>query len=92
MRLFRHENRERNHATRRVYAYFELAYTFVDFTAALCFVVGSLLFFWKALETPAIWLFLVGSLLFAAKPTLRLTREIKLLRMGQLDSLADRRP
>jgi hypothetical protein len=35
-------------------------------------------------------LFLVGSLLFAAKPTLRLIREIKLYRMGDVDDLAHR--
>ncbi len=90
MQLFRHENRERNHKTRRVYAYFELVYTCVDFSAAACFTIGSVLFFWKSTETPAIWLFLIGSILFAAKPTLRLAREIKLVRMGKLDSLADR--
>lgn len=90
MQLFRHENRERNHDTRRIYAWFELVYTLVDFSAALCFVLGSLLFFWNRFETPAIWLFLIGSVLFAAKPSIRLAREIKLMRMGDLDSLARR--
>ena len=68
MKLFRHENRERNHDTRRIYALYELAYTLVDFGAAICFLIGSVLFFWPSVETPAIWLFTIGSLLFLAKP------------------------
>lgn len=89
-RLFRHENRERNPDTRRVYALFELAHTLVDFGAALCFTIGSALFFRDSTQVPATWLFLVGSVLFAAKPTLRLWREVRLLRMGELETLAER--
>ncbi|WP_172299113.1 YrhK family protein [Pseudoruegeria sp. HB172150] len=90
MRLFRHENRDRNEDTRRIYAAFELVHTFVDFSAAVCFTIGSVLFFWDSTQTPATWLFLIGSILFAAKPSLRLAREIKLARMGELDKLAKR--
>ncbi|MCR8547959.1 YrhK family protein [Salipiger sp. P9] len=90
MKLFHHENRERNDATRRVYALFEIAYTAVDFAAALCFTVGSVLFFFPVYEIPAVWLFTIGSVFFMAKPTLRLSREIKLYRMGRLDRLAQR--
>ena len=90
MRLFRHRNREKSRDTRRLYAAFELAYTAIDFSAAVCFLVGSVLFFWKSLETPAIWFFVVGSILFAAKPTLRLVREIKLASMDDEKDLADR--
>jgi uncharacterized membrane protein YhfC len=90
MKLFNHANRQRNADTRRVYARFEIAHTLVDFGAAVCFTIGSVLFFWKQYETPAIWLFTVGSVLFMAKPTLRLAREIKLYRMGKLDALAER--
>lgn len=90
MKLFRHGNRERTAETRRVYALFEIVYTLVDFSAAVCFTIGSVLFFWKSYETPAIWLFTVGSVLFMAKPALRLAREIKLYRMGRLEILAER--
>lgn len=89
-RLFQHENRERDHNTRRVYALFELVYTCVDFGAALCFIVGSICFFSEDLMTPATWLFLIGSVLFAVKPTLRLIREIKLISMGDADDVASR--
>ncbi|MBU2961009.1 YrhK family protein [Citreicella sp. C3M06] len=90
MKLFRHENRERSPDTRRVYALFEIAHTAVDFAAAVCFTIGSVLFFWAQYETQAIWLFTIGSLCFMAKPTLKLAREIKLYRMGKIDSLASR--
>ncbi len=89
-RLFHHENREHSQDTRRVYAAFELAYTCVDFGAALCFILGSVMFFSDALFTPATWLFLIGSVLFAVKPTLRLIREIKLISMGDAKDVASR--
>ena len=89
-RLFRHENRERDQDTRRVYAAFELAHTCVDFGAALCFVLGSVCFFYDSLMTPATWLFLIGSILFAVKPTLRLIRELKLISMGDAKDVASR--
>lgn len=90
MPLFRHENRDRNEATRALYARFEIAHTAADFAAALAFLIGSILFFSPDTQTAATWLFVVGSLLFAAKPTLRLVREIRLYRMGEIDRLADR--
>lgn len=90
MRLFHHQNRQRNADTQRVYAMFEIAYTLVDFLAALCFLAGSVLFFWQATETAAIWLFVIGSVCFMAKPTLRLARELKLAAMGDTKDLADR--
>lgn len=75
---------------RRTYAAFEIAYTAVDFAAASCFVTGSTLFFWQELHTPATWMFLSGSLLFALKPTLRLCREIVHVSMGRTDEVAKR--
>ncbi len=90
MPLFSHENRERNAATRRVYAAYEIAHTAVDFLAAISFLVGSILFLFPDYERPAVWLFIVGSVFFCMKPTLRLAREIQLWRMGRIDQLADR--
>ncbi|SFO88298.1 YrhK family protein [Tranquillimonas alkanivorans] len=90
MQWFRQENREKSDDTRRVYAMYELAYTCVDFAAAASFLVGSILFFWNSLETTAIWFFVVGSALFAAKPTIRFAREIKLASMGDEKDLAKR--
>jgi hypothetical protein len=48
------------------------------------------LFLWARYETEAIWLFILGSVFFCVKPTLRLAREVQLWRMGQLDKLVNR--
>ncbi|MDB6176059.1 YrhK family protein [Paracoccus sp. Z330] len=88
--IFRHENREATPQSRRLYARFEIAHTVVDFTAALCFIIGSIMFFYEAWQIPATWFFTIGSVFFALKPSLRLWREIKLYRMGKLSELSDR--
>ncbi|MEQ8895880.1 MAG: YrhK family protein [Roseovarius sp.] len=90
MRLFRHENRQRSERSRRLYAAYEIAHTIVDFSAAVSFLIGSVLFFWKESETAAIWFFVVGSVLFCVKPTLRLAREVHLLWLGRVEQLARR--
>ncbi|SMC80685.1 YrhK family protein [Primorskyibacter flagellatus] len=90
MQLFRHSNRTRNAKTQRVYAAYELAYTLVDFAAAISFTIGSVLFLWDSMKAPAIWLFIIGSFCFLCKPSLRLMRELKLWRMGKVDQLAKR--
>ncbi len=90
MALFNPKNRTQSHEHRRIYALYEVWYTAVDFGAALSFVIGSILFFSDSTMTAATWLFLIGSILFAAKPTIRLLREIKYLRMGNYEALAER--
>ncbi|AKO98317.1 MAG: YrhK family protein [Marinovum algicola] len=90
MPLFYHRNREETSESRRIYALFELAYTAVDFSAATCFIIGSVMFFFDAWQTPATWMFLIGSVLFAAKPTLRLVRELRLAAEGDEEDLAER--
>ena len=90
MRLFSHAARQRTAETRKVYAAYEIAHTVVDFAAAVCFLTGSILFLWAEYEAQAIWLFILGSVFFCLKPTLRLAREIQLWRMGHLDTLAAR--
>lgn len=90
MNLFRHAARQRSPESRALWARYELVYTIVDFGAAFSFVVGSALFFFEPAQTAATWLFVLGSVLFAAKPTIRLVREIKLFRMGDMDDLARR--
>lgn len=90
MRLFRQDTRQHSALSRALWARYEIAYTCVDFGAALCFIAGSVMFFFEAWQIPGTWLFLVGSILFAAKPTIRLVREIHLYRLGDLDDLARR--
>lgn len=67
---------------KRVHARYEIAYTLVDFSAAISFVVGSVMFFWDDWQTAGTWMFVVGSVLFAAKPTLRLFKELALVGAG----------
>ncbi|ORE93430.1 YrhK family protein [Acuticoccus yangtzensis] len=83
-----HSNEGLSHRERRAYAAFEIAYTLVDFGAALCFVVGSVLFFWEATMVAGTWAFLVGSVLFAAKPSIRLARELRKLGHGRTSEVA----
>lgn len=90
MPLFQHENRQRSAETRRLYAAFELAYTIADFAAATCFIIGSVMFFFDAWQTPGTWMFLIGSILFATKPTMRVVRELRLAAAGDEEDLAER--
>lgn len=90
MQRFRLENRERSEASRRLWALYEIAYAAADFTAAISFLVGSVLFFRAATDTAAIWLFVIGSFCFMLKPTIRLVRELHLYRRGRLEPLAER--
>ena len=90
MRLFDHDTRMRNADTRRVYAAYEIAHTAADFGAAISFLIGSILFLWPDDETTAIWMFILGSVFFCIKPSLRLAREVQLWRMGYLETIARR--
>ena len=90
MRLFHPDNCRKSPEHARTYALFEIAYTTVDFAAALCFVVGSVMFFSEAWVYPGTWLFLVGSVFFALKPTIRLVREFRYLSHGEIDRLAEK--
>lgn len=60
---------------------YQVVRTGVDFSAACCFVVGSVFFFYASMSFPADWLFLIGSLLFAVKPTIDMVRSLHLRRL-----------
>ncbi len=67
----------------RTHAIYQWIHLLVDFAAATLFVVGSILFLNPGLETAGSWLFLIGSLFFAMKPTVRLIRFLHLRRLAQ---------
>lgn len=90
MSMFAPENKTKTERNRRLYAIYEIIYTIVDFGAALLFFIGSIMFFYKSLENPAIWCFVIGSALFAFKPTIRVIRELHYLAIGDLKDLAER--
>ncbi|MFV1464988.1 MULTISPECIES: YrhK family protein [unclassified Phaeobacter] len=87
MALFHPDNRNRSDRHKKIYAYCEIAYTMVDVSAAVLFVIGSILFFNDATVTPGTWLFLVGSILFGLRPTIKLYREYAYLRLGDYDDI-----
>ncbi|WP_019557222.1 YrhK family protein [Thiomicrorhabdus arctica] len=74
---------------RKVYAMFEILYTIVDFLAAMAFTIGSIMFLYESYAHAAKWYFIIGSLLFAFKPTIRVVREIRLASTGHEDDLVN---
>jgi len=91
----RHRSRKRTECTtcstpahEQVYATIEVIYTVVDFAAAGLFIIGSALFFSPEAKAPALWCFLVGSICFALKPSLRLIRQFRYLKLDRIDKLA----
>lgn len=89
-RMFSPDKSGRGEDYNRRYAAYELAYTIVDFAAAGLFVVGSVMFFFEEWQTPGTWCFLIGSIFFALKPTIRLVREARLAEEGKVEDLARR--
>lgn len=72
---------------------YQVVRTAVDFGAAVCFVMGSAFFFYPSTVRAADWLFLIGSILFAVKPTIDVVRSAHLKRLpGQSDGPARRSP
>lgn len=59
-----------------VHARYQWMHLLVDFAAAFLFVLGSALFFYPSQEVAATWCFLVGSIFFAFKPTIRLAARL----------------
>lgn len=66
---------------RTIYGRYQKIYTLVEFAAALAFVIGSALFFSPTTQEAATWFFLLGSIFFAARPTVRVLRENHLARL-----------
>ncbi|MGV8833688.1 MAG: YrhK family protein [Devosia sp.] len=81
MKLFDHGLRTASAEHARVVRQHELARTFVEFLAALAFIVGSVFFFYSSLMFAGTWLFLVGSILFGMRPAISLAQELRLVRM-----------
>lgn len=92
VRLFDPTSRQITPQQARRYATFEILHTIVDFLAAFLFVVGSALFFSETTKMAGTLCFLIGSLFFMAKPSIRLLREFWLARLNNVDSLAGKAP
>jgi YrhK-like protein len=87
MRLFNPDNDTRSQKHKELYALYTLAYTIVDFLAALMFIVGSILFFKEDTAYIATWLFLIGSICFGLRPTITMLRELAYIRAGDYSDL-----
>lgn len=77
--LFDHSLRSRSSDHEDTVSRYEMLRTMVEFLAALAFVIGSVMFFYDSLKNAAIWMFVIGSLLFGARPAVRLAMEVRLL-------------
>ncbi len=77
-KLFDHSIRSASPKHAEIVREYELYRTIVEFLAALTFVLGSILFFYESLVYAGTWLFLIGSILFAVRPTVRLLLELRL--------------
>lgn len=83
MAIFDPANHTRSDTHRRIYLWHKIAYTTVDFLAAVLFIVGSILFFDDRTTYAGTWLFLTGSIFFALRPTTTLLREVAYVRAGK---------
>jgi hypothetical protein len=84
MKLFDHRLRTASDQHIDAVRQYELARTLVEFFAALAFIVGSIFFFYSSLLFSGTWLFLIGSILFGVRPTIRLLLELHLARLPVL--------
>jgi len=90
MKIFNPATPHRSPRHEKLFAIYEILFTAADFSAALLFVVGSILFFSENTAYTGTWMFLIGSVFFALKPSIRLIREWHYLQIGNVDKLADR--
>ncbi|MBO0344595.1 YrhK family protein [Roseibium limicola] len=81
MKPFNQRLRTASHTHTEVVRRYELARTLVEFLAAVMFIIGSVFFFYESLTYAGTWLFVVGSVLFAVRPTIRLMLELHLARL-----------
>lgn len=92
LRLFDPRDQKITPEQARRFALFEIGHTVADFGAALLFIIGSVLFFFEQTTIPGTYCFLIGSIFFAAKPTIRMAREIWLAKIKNIDRLAEKAP
>jgi hypothetical protein len=87
MKFFDPNNQTLSSRHRNIYAVYQVAHTAVDFTAAVLFLVGSVMFLYPSVEIPATWCFIIGSAFFMMKPTIRIVRELHFLAIGDITDL-----
>lgn len=78
MKLFDHRSRSLSSRHADVARQYEIWRTLVEFLAAVSFIVGSIFFFYPDWVYTGTWLFVIGSVLFTVRPTIRLALELHL--------------
>ena len=77
-KLFSYKNRQATDRHEMINKYYELTITVVEFLAALLFLIGSIFFFYDKLMHAGTWMFVLGSVFFIIRPSVRLIREFHL--------------
>lgn len=77
-KLFEHSVRSATAEHAEAVRKYELYRTVVEFLAALMFLIGSVFFLYESLVYAGTWLFVIGSVLFAVRPAIRLMLELRL--------------
>ena len=77
-KLFSFKNRQATERHEVINKYYELTITVVEFLAALLFLIGSIFFFYDKLMHAGTWMFVLGSVFFIIRPSVRLIREFHL--------------
>ncbi len=62
----------------------------MDFSAAILFLIGSIMFFYEAWVYAGTWMFTIGSVFFALRPMIKPLRELRLYKAGRDKVLAAR--
>jgi hypothetical protein len=81
MKLFDESVRSATPSHEQLVRRYEFGRTVVEFMAAVTFIVGSVFFFYESLTYAGTWLFVIGSVLFAVRPSIRLLLELHLARL-----------
>lgn len=79
MSQFNPANAQKSEKHENLYQAYGYLYNAVDLIAGLCFAAGSVCFFFEGVvKTAGVWLFVVGSVLFVTRPSIKLAREAHL--------------
>ncbi|GAE91971.1 hypothetical protein JCM21714_944 [Gracilibacillus boraciitolerans JCM 21714] len=69
-----HKMEKHNRFYKNIY---NVLYTINDFTIAIWFLIGSILFYFESLKNWGVTLFVIASFQFLIKPTIRLVHEVQ---------------
>ncbi len=81
MKLFNQGLRGASRSHEEIVRRYEIGRTVVEFLAAVTFIIGSVFFFYESLIYAGTWFFVIGSVLFAVRPSIRLLLELHLARL-----------